>query len=271
MAKSENNKLEKSGQQKQCKSCIQWIHASATVCQHCRQAQGFWRRHFGDTAIVISIVMVMIAIAQLFGAFKQNIDASKALETAQNDVNEMRYEYSQILKNFKKDQEKYATITLLNTLIIQATNGDKNAAIILADMSKNLNSEYSQIAKDAVRGAYEKYFGSKISYNYFKPVIPDHEVIERLDEENFLERKRAIGTIRRRKMYKQIPNLISRLKTETHLDVIGEIERTLNALLGTKIKSLNLEEITDSYMNIWESKKSTLLNSNLNHQEETVK
>ena len=172
----------------------------------------------------------------------------------------LRDEYSQTFEHFKKEQEKYATVTLLNKLIIQATNGNKNAAITLVDMSKNLNPEYLQIAKDAMKGTYEKYFSSKFSYEYFQSIIPDHEVIKRLDEENFLERKRAVGTIRKRKMCKQIPNLISRLKTETHLAVIGEIERTLNSLLDTKIKSLNLEEVTGSYMKIWESKKNILLN-----------
>jgi hypothetical protein len=171
------------------------------------------------------------------------------------DLKEDQNEYSKTLNEFKKEQAKYAEITLLNELSIKAINGDKNAFITLANSIQHLDLNHSQFAKDTIRGAYEKYFGNRISYDYYKPIISDEEVIKNLDDENFITRKLAVGSIRQRKMYKQIPDLISRIKTETHLDVIGEIERTLNALLGMDIRSFDLEEATNAFMKTWESKK----------------
>jgi len=176
------------------------------------------------------------------------------------DLKEDQNEYSIILNKFKKEQTKYAEITLLNELSIKAMNGDKNAFITLANLSVRLDSNHSQLAKDTIRGTYEKYFGSRLSYNYYKPIISDEEVIKNLDDENFMKRKRAVGTIRKRKMYKQIPNLISKIKTEPHLDVIGEIERTLNKLLEMDIHTFDLEEAANAFMKTWESKKNELLN-----------
>jgi len=65
---------------KQCRCCFETIHISAKVCQHCGRYQNFWLRHFGDTAIIVSIVMVIIAAVQLLGAFKEQINASNALK-----------------------------------------------------------------------------------------------------------------------------------------------------------------------------------------------
>jgi len=84
---------------KQCKSCFQMIHISATVCQHCGQGQGLWRRHFGDTAIIVSIIMVLIALAQLLGAFKINVDASKALKTAKTAAEDANEALAQVISD----------------------------------------------------------------------------------------------------------------------------------------------------------------------------
>jgi hypothetical protein len=86
-------KSEETDAQKQCISCFQKIHISATVCQHCGQRQNWWGRHFGDAAIIVSIVMMLISFTQLMIAFKQKRDASKALDiakTAAKDANEAR-------------------------------------------------------------------------------------------------------------------------------------------------------------------------------------
>lgn len=83
-----NTNIESEGanSQKQCKSCIEKIHISATVCKHCGQRQSWWGRHFSDITVTGSIVMIIIAAVQLIGAIKKNIDASKALETANTAV-----------------------------------------------------------------------------------------------------------------------------------------------------------------------------------------
>jgi len=95
MTDAENNKNSTS-KQKQCNCCFQQIQISAKVCNHCGKDQRFLARHFGDTAIIVSIVMVIISVVQMVGAFKQNIDASHALNIANaaaakanNDANEI--------------------------------------------------------------------------------------------------------------------------------------------------------------------------------------
>lgn len=81
MAELKNNK-NKSNNHKECACCREEIRADAPVCYHCGRHQNFFVRHFGDTAIIVSLLMVILAVVQLFDAFKANIDASKALKTA---------------------------------------------------------------------------------------------------------------------------------------------------------------------------------------------
>ncbi len=85
-----NSKNKKIDTQKKCKSCRQLIHASATVCQHCNQRQYLFGRFFGEVAIAVSIVMVLLATAQFLGALKKNADASKALKTANSTVDQLQ-------------------------------------------------------------------------------------------------------------------------------------------------------------------------------------
>jgi hypothetical protein len=84
MTESKNNKSKETNSQKQCKSCFQRIHLSATVCHYCSQRQSWWGRHFGDITIWVSIVMVGISIVQLFLATKERIDASEIVDQLQS-------------------------------------------------------------------------------------------------------------------------------------------------------------------------------------------
>ena len=125
--------------QKKCNSCCQMIDSSAKVCHYCGRHQNFWVRHFGDTAIIISFVMVIISVAQLIGAFKQNVDASRAKETAEksaidantaltkvlSDANEIEKLKQQLLEqreilnlwiNIEEDESIESTIMYFNEL-----------------------------------------------------------------------------------------------------------------------------------------------------------
>ncbi len=126
MTESKDNKVN-IGNQKDCKCCFQQIHISAKVCNHCSRHQNFWARHFGDTAIVVSIVMVILATAQFLDTRKKNIDASSALtkaKSAAEDVNEIRIE-----ANIIKDEINF------NLLLTKASNYDRASFFRLHDLA----------------------------------------------------------------------------------------------------------------------------------------
>jgi hypothetical protein len=74
--------------QKKCNSCCETIDSSAKVCHHCGCYQKFWSGYFRDPAIIVSIAMVLISLVQVILASKQNIDASRAKETAEKAAND---------------------------------------------------------------------------------------------------------------------------------------------------------------------------------------
>lgn len=210
MAESKNNKEDKdkveSGQshpnstsnevptirrEKQCRSCCQSIHIAARVCQHCGQAQGFWRRHFGDIAVIVSIVMVIIAATQLVGAFKINVDASKALNTAKNaamnadlaltqaqsDANEIQSVRSQadkfisLLEKSSKLTSEIVELQKISALInefmmtvVSAQNDDRQAYDQLSALENDNQSPFQQAALMArvnIRLQYGERLGSR--------------------------------------------------------------------------------------------------------------
>ena len=206
MNESRNNKVESSRRQvdntnveskvkhkgKECKNCFEKIHIAAKVCKHCGRAQGFWRRHFGDTAIIVSIVMLIIAATQLVGAFKKNVDASKALNTAKNaalnanlaltqaqtDANEIKNlkseadKLNRLLEKFSKLTSEIVEIQRISVLInefmmtvINAQNGYRKALDQLHKWSNDdsflLNHQAWQAWKDIAK-KYNPYLNNKI-------------------------------------------------------------------------------------------------------------
>lgn len=101
MASTDSDILKDKGidKKKKCNSCCQMIDSSAKVCHYCQRHQNFWIRHFGDTAIIISFVMVIISVAQLIGAFKQNVDASRAKETAEKSAIDANIALTKVLSD----------------------------------------------------------------------------------------------------------------------------------------------------------------------------
>jgi hypothetical protein len=85
-----NSKNKDIDTQKECNSCRQPINTSASICHHCGQRQSPWGKYFGDIAIGVSIVMVILATAQFLDARKKNFDASKALGIAKETVDQVR-------------------------------------------------------------------------------------------------------------------------------------------------------------------------------------
>lgn len=177
------------------------------------------------------------------------------------DIKKQQQEHSQVLADFRKDQEKYAMITLFHDLAFKAENGDVQAYRKLADVANFQDSELSQTAVQTIRRIYEMYFEqSSMIYRHYTDDVPDSKVIKGLYDKNFLIRKRAVCTVRKRQMYGQIQALIERIPVEPNLDVLASIQHTLNGLLGVKLKILDVGALT-KYAEVWEHKKDELLDS----------
>lgn len=137
-----NSKNKNIDTQKKCNSCRQPIHASATVCQHCGQRQGLLGKYFGDIAIIVSIVMVILATAQFLGARKKNIDASKALYTAKvaaDDTKKVRTEV-----NIARDEINF------NLLLTRATNDGRFALDELHKIAMTEGHRFQETAQQTV-------------------------------------------------------------------------------------------------------------------------
>ena len=155
-----------------------------------------------------------------------------------DDLKHKQEEQSQVLTAFRRDQEKYATITLLHDLIIKAESGDVMAFRRLARMATLPDPALSEVAKQSARRVWDTYFNqSDIITRHFNDTVPESEVANHLSSENFINRRLAVFTVRRRKMYGQIPQLIDRITTETSLDVLAAIETVLNTMLGAHTRS----------------------------------
>lgn len=140
---------ETDGNQKQCRSCFEKIHISASVCQHCGQGQGFWRRHFGGIATIVSIVMVIIAVAQLIGAFKENVDASKAKGTAEAAAKDVKAVLAQVksdadeIKRLKHTVEKQGAMV---ESVAKEASKVKNLTEELSRKNLEMESELKTLA-----------------------------------------------------------------------------------------------------------------------------
>jgi len=114
-----NSETDRVDEQKQCNSCHQTIDVQAKICHYCNRGQGFWGKHVGSisagvsiAAIIISLVMMVLAIAQLLDARLKNVDASKALQTAENATRAADLALTQAqsaaneIKNLKTEADK---------------------------------------------------------------------------------------------------------------------------------------------------------------------
>jgi len=177
-----------------------------------------------------------------------------------DEIKKNQEEYFKVLIESKEQQEKQAEIISLNLLAIAAVNGDKDAFFKLNSLTRDANSKYYSFAVQLTTKVYFTYFGnfSFSSERYYLAKKSDEEVVEQLNSEIFLERKIAVNTIKRRKMYVQVPKLIAMIKSEPTLDVLAAIGKALNDLLGTNIKIIH-EEAQDDFTKTWLSKKPELL------------
>jgi len=183
------------------------------------------------------------------------------VEFIMTDLKQKQDEYAQALSALYANQQKYSRIILLNELVLKAQNGDLESFKRLEVFANSSDKEFSVSAVEAIRRTYEMYFGQdSISYKYFREDLPNSEVVKRFEDDNFILRKLAVFTVRKRQMYGQIPTLIKRIQTEPNLDVLAAIQVTLNILLGENLRVLH-DEAVPKYMEVWKEKKDQLLKS----------
>ncbi len=168
-------------------------------------------------------------------------------------------EVDPIIKRLEEDQKKYARLTSLQELAINAQSGDRKSYDELINISNDPTSKYAEFANRIALKIYVSYERNKASYygQYFT-TAKNEEIPERLNYDSSYWRKIAVDTIKKRRMYDQVPTLISMLKTETNLDVLTAIELALNQLLGTEASFFE-EDSHDTFMKAWDSKKKGLL------------
>ena len=180
-------------------------------------------------------------------------------ENVENLIEEkVKAEISPIIEDLKKNQQGYTEIIELNKLAIYAESGDRQAFKKLKRIGDSPNQKYSRFAYRVALKVYEKYNSGMFYKEWFKPTMPNVEAIKLLSDEDISKRKIAVYTVGRRKMYDQVPALISMIRTEVNLDVLAAITRVLNELLGTKIKVLH-PDAADNLMNVWQEKREKLL------------
>jgi len=101
---------------KHCRYCAELIQADARVCPKCHRHQSRFWHHFGSLTTLISITMVMIALAQLWLASGERAGANRALtqaEKALKDAQETQKEVSKLRSLVKGEVLAFAGVTYL--------------------------------------------------------------------------------------------------------------------------------------------------------------
>lgn len=188
----------------------------------------------------------------------RNIIKNQSKNAIDPIINDFKKEYAQILSAFKKDYEKNKEIIDMNELVIQAESGKKNAYDTLMAIGGDSQHKYSILAHHVARKIYDGYNKGFYSSSAFKPDISNENVINYLDNKKFTLRRLAVYSIGKRKMYNQIPVLLSMVNTEENIEVLAAIYRVLNKLLNAKVNVLH-EVGIEVFNSQWEAQKDDLL------------
>jgi len=185
------------------------------------------------------------------------------LVASEKKINTIMADSEKKLKALEEETEKNLKAMQIESkfllTVLHAQNGDKQSWLELGQIAeKEKGTERGEFAVGAFRKIYDSFFKTGFrSSSYYLPIVSDSEVVEHLKDKWTHKRKMAVYTIKKRTMYNQIPTLISMMPIEENLDVLAEINRVLNELLGTDIK------ITDDksalrFEEAWENKKKQL-------------
>ena len=176
-----------------------------------------------------------------------------------DNLKRQQEEQSRILDTFKQDQVRYAQITNTSYQIIMAQAGDVQAFKNLAQIAAGTDLELSRAAKQVLQTVANTYFGlGTIITSSFPNDISDEKVTAYLSDDHHVLRAKAVYTVKKRKMYGQIPFLIGQIQKENSLDVWRAIENTLNELLAVNYNIINADA-PSKYTEVWMQKKDSLL------------
>lgn len=178
-------------------------------------------------------------------------------------VNQIMADSEKKLRALERETEKNLKAMQIESkfllTVLRAQNGDKKSWLELGQIAeKEQGTERGEFTVDAFRRIYDDFFKTGFQRSmYYLPSVSDSEVVENLKHNWPHMRKRAVYTIKKRSMYDQIPALISMVPLEENLDVLGEIYRVLNELLGTNIKITEVDNAL-RFKKAWEAKKKQL-------------
>lgn len=173
-------------------------------------------------------------------------------------IKEDQEEASKVVNELEKTVKEYSDIADLSELAIRAESGDRHAFEELKSITNSPNREHSDFAKRVISQIMAKYSSMMHEVTTFKPIVSDKDVTRCLNNGSTNIRKTAVYSIGQRKLYNQIPILISMIKTEEDLDVLATIFRTLNGLLSTNVEIFQQDAET-IFLKAWNEKKRTLL------------
>ena len=125
--------------ERQCRHCLEPIHARAAVCPHCSRHQhwlvNFYVEYLGQIGILASIVLVGIALVQLSEARRERITASTAAQVA---------EEAKSLNDFTMS-------------VVRAENDDRSAFNQLSAWAKDDTFQFKEMAAAAVVSIRNEY------------------------------------------------------------------------------------------------------------------
>ncbi len=192
-------------------------------------------------------------------------DVNSRLVAIEERQNQMIAASEKKLRVLEEDTEKSLKATQIRSefllTVLRAQNGDKESWLKLIQIAeKDQETELGVFAVDAAKRIHTDFFKKEGQRSeYYSPIVSDSEVVENLSHKWLKKRKMAVYTIKERAMYDKIPDLISMIHRENNLDVLGEIYRVLNDLLGTDIKfSEDPDKDALRFEKAWKAKKKQL-------------
>ena len=192
-------------------------------------------------------------------------DLHSRLITVDEKINQIMADTEKNLRTLEKETKKnlkaIQTESTFLLTVLRAQNGDKKSWLNLFQIAKEeQGTERGEFATGAFRRIYDDFFKTGFRKSmYYLPSISNSEVMANLKHKWPHKRKMAVYTITKRLMYDQVPVLIKMVPLEENLDVLSEIYKVLNELLGTDITlTIEADKDTQRFMKAWEAKKKQL-------------
>lgn len=238
--------------QKQCRCCFQTIHISAKVCQHCGRHQNPWGGLWEYSYHILPVFIVIIAAIELTVAFKQQKDASNALEIAESDAN--------AINRIKHEMVYHSTV-------LKAQGDDRQAFDRLREWSKDESYSFRLQAEQAWKRVLDDHAQPMYKSNFTVPwkegVDPSSLTLSQLVSQYWIEPVQGKPALleyiwRREDIAKdeRLGFLADVLRRDTSLKACEYAGRYFTKGAGLKIKPLAIDYLVDW----WEKNKDQFTN-----------